>query len=52
VFDPAELRELVAGAHAVITFLHDRVDGELLAAAGPQLRCVANVAVGFDNIDT
>jgi lactate dehydrogenase-like 2-hydroxyacid dehydrogenase len=41
----------VAGAHALVTLLHDRVDGELLDAAGPQLRCVANVAVGYDNID-
>ncbi len=46
-----ELLELVAGADAVLTMLFDRVDGEFLDAAGPQLRCVANVAVGFDNID-
>ncbi|MGN6585887.1 MAG: 2-hydroxyacid dehydrogenase [Solirubrobacterales bacterium] len=47
----AELLELVAGANAVLTLLHDRVDEELLGAAGPQLRCVANVAVGYDNVD-
>jgi glyoxylate reductase len=47
----ADLLELVAGADAVLTLLHDRVDGELLDAAGPQLRCVANVAVGHDNVD-
>jgi glyoxylate reductase len=47
----ADLLELVAGADAVLTLLHDRVDAELLDAAGPQLRCVANVAVGFDNVD-
>jgi glyoxylate reductase len=46
-----ELLELVAGADAVLTLLFDRVDDEFLAAAGPQLRCVANVAVGFDNVD-
>ncbi|MBA3866359.1 MAG: D-glycerate dehydrogenase [Solirubrobacterales bacterium] len=46
-----ELLALVAGADAVLSMLHDRVDEELLDAAGPQLRCVANVAVGFDNID-
>lgn len=49
--DRAELLELVAGADAVLTLLHDRVDDEFLEAAGPQLRCVANVAVGFDNVD-
>ena len=47
----AELHKAVAGADAVITLLHDKVDAQLLDAAGPQLRCVANVAVGYDNID-
>lgn len=47
----AELLELVAGAEAALTLLGDRVDDELLDAAGPQLRCVANVAVGYDNVD-
>jgi glyoxylate reductase len=46
-----DLLALVAGAEAILTLLHDRVDEELLAAAGPQLRCVANVAVGYDNVD-
>lgn len=47
----ADLLELVAGADAVLTLLHDRVDEEMLEAAGPGLRCVANVAVGYDNVD-
>lgn len=47
----AELLALVAGADAILTLLHDRVDEELLEAAGPQVRCVANVAVGYDNVD-
>jgi len=46
-----DLLELVAGADALLTLLHDRVDDELLQAAGPQLRCVANLAVGYDNVD-
>ncbi len=46
-----DLFALVAGADAILTLLHDRVDEELLEAAGPQLRCVANVAVGYDNVD-
>jgi glyoxylate reductase len=46
-----DLLELVTGATAILTLLHDRVDEELLDAAGPQLRCVANVAVGYDNVD-
>jgi len=47
----SDLLDLVAGADAILTLLHDRVDDELLEAAGPQLRCVANVAVGYDNVD-
>jgi glyoxylate reductase len=46
-----ELHEAVAGADAAITLLHDPVDAALLDAAGPQLKCIANVAVGYDNID-
>jgi glyoxylate reductase len=47
----ADLLALVAGAEAILTLLGDRVDEELFEAAGPQLRCVANVAVGYDNVD-
>lgn len=43
--------ELVAGADALVTLLHTRVDAELLDAAGAGLCCVANVAVGYDNVD-
>jgi glyoxylate reductase len=47
----AELLERVAGRDGLMTMLTDRVDDELLDAAGPQLRVVANYAVGFDNVD-
>lgn len=47
----AELLDLVAGAHGLLTLVTERVDGELLDAAGDGLRVVANVAVGYDNID-
>jgi glyoxylate reductase len=49
--DTAELHAAVAGADAVVTLLHDRVDDAFIDAAGPGLRVVANVAVGYDNID-
>lgn len=52
--DPIGRDELLArarGAHALVTLLTDRVDDALLEAAGPQLRIVANYAVGYDNID-
>ena len=40
-----------ANADALITLLTERVDTELLEAAGPRLRAVCNVAVGYNNID-
>ncbi len=46
-----ELHGHITGADAAITLLHDRVDDAFLDAAGPGLRVVANVAVGYDNID-
>ena len=46
-----ELLRRVVGAEAIVTLLTERVDGELLDAAGSQLAVVANVAVGFNNID-
>ena len=48
---PEELREFVTDASAVVSMLHDRVDGSVAEAAGPGLKVVANVAVGYDNVD-
>lgn len=45
------LLDMVRGADAIVTLLTERVDAELLKAAGPQLRVVANVAVGYNNFD-
>lgn len=47
----AELKEKVKGKDAVISLLTDAIDGEVLDAAGPQLKIVANYAVGFNNFD-
>jgi len=47
----AEVLRRVSGKDALICLLTEKVDRELLDAAGPNLRIVANVAVGFDNID-
>jgi glyoxylate reductase len=49
--DRAELLSRVEGADAVLSLLTEKVDAELLDAAGPQLRLVSNVAVGYNNID-
>lgn len=45
------VRELVPGAAAIVADPTVPVDAELLDAAGPGLRVVANFAVGHDNID-
>jgi glyoxylate reductase len=47
---PEELREKVRGKAGLICVLTDRIDDALLDAA-PDLRIVANIAVGYDNID-
>ena len=47
----AELLRRVAGADVIMSLLTERIDAELLDAAGPQLQAVCNVAVGYNNID-
>ncbi len=53
VWPPArdELLAGVAGKDGLMLMLTDRVDDELLDAAGPQLEIVADYSVGIDNID-
>jgi lactate dehydrogenase-like 2-hydroxyacid dehydrogenase len=46
-----ELLRDAAGAVAVISTLTEQVDAAVLDAAGSALRVVANVAVGYDNVD-
>ncbi len=46
-----ELLARVKGKDGLMTLLTEKVDGQLLDAAGSQLKIVANFAVGFDNID-
>ena len=46
-----ELLEFVSGASAIICLLTDKIDKDVFEAAGPQLKVVANYAIGFDNID-
>ena len=47
---PDALRARVADKDGLVCVLTDRIDDELLAA-GPSLKVVANIAVGYDNID-
>jgi glyoxylate reductase len=45
-----ELLRRVADKEALICLLTDKVDGEVMAAA-PALKVIANIAVGYENID-
>jgi glyoxylate reductase len=48
---PDRVREIAAGADVLVADPSVRVDADLLDAAGPGLRLVANFAVGYDNVD-
>lgn len=45
------LLEQIQGVDGLYCLLTERVDDELLDAAGPQLRVVSTMSVGFDHID-
>ena len=45
------LLERVRGADGLLCLLTDRIDGDVMNAAGPRLKVISNHAVGFDNID-
>lgn len=53
--DPFTHEELVVavaeGVDGVVCLLTDRIDAEVLAAGAGRLRVVADVAVGYDNLD-
>jgi len=46
-----ELLRRAKGCSAILSLLTDPIDEEVLDAAGPDLKVVANFAVGYDNID-
>jgi len=45
------LLDMVEGASGLFCLLTERIDAEVFRAAGPSLRVVSNMAVGYDNID-
>lgn len=49
--DRKDLLESVKGTSGIISLLTEKIDAELMEAAGPQLKVVSNYGVGFDNID-
>ena len=45
------LLQRVTGCDGILSLLTEKVDAELMDAAGPQLKVISNFAVGFNNID-
>ena len=46
-----ELLEAAKGASGILATLTEQVDAELMQAAGEDLKVIANMAVGYDNVD-
>ena len=49
--DVAALKQAVAEADVLVPTVTDRIDAEIIAAAGPRLKLIANFGNGVDNID-
>ena len=47
----AELLAGVCGCAGILSLLSDRIDAEVMDAAGDGLRVISNFAVGYNNID-
>ncbi len=48
---PQELQQALQNCQTLLCLLTETLDAQTLQAAGPQLRGIANMAVGYDNID-
>ena len=46
-----ELLDKMRGRDGILPLLTDRIDAEVMEAAGKKLKVIANYAVGFNNID-
>jgi len=51
IISKEELLEGVKGVDAILSVLTEKIDGEIMDAAGEQLKIVANYAVGYNNIN-
>jgi len=45
------LRQVAKGVDGILSLLTDEIDSQVFEAAGPNLKIVANYAVGYDNVD-
>lgn len=48
---PEEFKKSIPGVNAIFCTLSDKINKEILDAAGPELKVVATISVGFDHID-
>lgn len=46
-----ELLKRVKGCDIILSILTEKIDAQVMDAAGPQLKMIANYAVGFNNVD-
>ena len=51
VFDKSELSAAVGRADVLVPTVTDRIDAEVLAAAGPGLKLIASFGTGVDHVD-
>ncbi len=47
----ADLLEAACGAEGVLSTVTEKIDGTFMDAAGEDLKVIANMAVGYDNVD-
>ncbi|KAL4641755.1 glyoxylate reductase/hydroxypyruvate reductase-like [Arapaima gigas] len=48
----ADLLQRVSGVHGILCLLSDRIDTEVINAAGPNLKVISTLSVGFDHLAT
>jgi glyoxylate reductase len=46
-----ELKDFVKGADGILCLLLDKINAEVIKAAGENLKIIANYGVGYDNVD-
>ncbi|XP_073827717.1 glyoxylate reductase/hydroxypyruvate reductase [Musca autumnalis] len=46
-----ELLKQIEGKDALFCALTDKIDAEVIEKAGPQLKCIATISVGYEHID-
>ena len=47
----AELLKNVSGIHGLYCLLSDRIDQAVIQTAGPQLKVISTMSVGYDHVD-